>query len=60
MTPTQLKQAQQILGLTNRQMAERFGLALSAYKDAKQGRTSINQEAASNIERAARRANGGR
>lgn len=60
MTPTQLKHAQSLLGLTNREMSARFSVSLTTIKDAKAGKTNLNQDTAANIERAAKRANGGR
>ena len=60
MTPTKLKHAQSLLGLTNREMAARFSISYTTIKDAKSGRTNLNQDTAANIERAAKRANGGK
>ena len=49
MTPLQLKEARQMLGLTQEQLADEIGASLASVRNWEQGRCKVNRVAAKQI-----------
>ena len=50
MTPSQLKEARQSLGLTQEQLADEIGASLASVRNWEQGRCKVNRVAAKQIQ----------
>lgn len=51
MTQTQIKQARQLLGLTQEQLAGEIGASLASVRNWEQGRCKVNRVAAKQIQK---------
>ena len=51
MTPSQLKEARQSLGLTQEQLADEIGASLASVRNWEQGRCKVNRVAARQIQK---------
>ena len=51
MTPSQLKEARQALGLTQEQLADEIGASLASVRNWEQGRCKVNRVAARQIQK---------
>ena len=51
MTPAQLKEARQSLGLTQEQLADEIGASLASVRNWEQGRCKVNRVAAKQIQK---------